>query len=92
MTVERLIKAIGMRIFIKYYDYFKRGTDVIGKLEDEGFTLKSCRSRQSKAQKVFRENLQIQVLDMVITANSKVSQETKSKAEVFLKEEYKTQN
>jgi len=89
VTVEKHIKAIGMRIFIKYYDFFKRGTDVINKLEDEGFTLKSCRSRQSKARKVFREDLQIQALEMVVNAK-KVDTETRINAEVLLKEEYKS--
>ncbi len=88
MTVERLITAIGMRIFIKYYDYFKRGVDIINKLEEEGFTLKSCRSRQSKAQRIFRENLQVEALEMVVNAtSSKVSEETKNKAIELLRKE-----
>ncbi|HPM48184.1 MAG TPA: hypothetical protein PL056_14050 [bacterium] len=91
MTVERLMTAIGMRIFIKYYDYFKRGIDIINKLEEEGFTLKSCRSRQSKAQRIFRENLQVEALKMVLNAN-KVSEETKNKAIELLRSEKNERN
>lgn len=70
VTLDRLLKAIGMECFVNYYHHFAdsnlSSADIIEQMHSrEGYTEKSCRSRLSKARKVIGDGLSIQALTLI---------------------------
>jgi hypothetical protein len=61
-----LLNGIGKRVFIEYYNQFKSNDDPTSFLVQEGFTKNSERSRASKARYIFRNNLELEALQIVI--------------------------
>lgn len=83
-----LLRAIGMQFFIKYYDYFKKGISPKEMLSiiTEDFTDNSKRNRCSTANRIFREQRQIEALELITKAQD-IPQSTKNTAEALLIEE-----
>lgn len=83
-----LLRAIGMRFFIKYYDYFKKSISPKNMLSiiTEDFTENSKRNRCSTANRIFRENRQEEALELIVHAQD-IPQKTKDQANTLLKNE-----
>ncbi len=83
-----LLRAIGMQFFIKYYKYFKKGVSPKEMLSiiTEDFTDNSKRNRCSTANRIFREQRQVEALELITKAQD-IPQNTKNTAEALLKEE-----
>lgn len=83
-----LLRAIGMRFFIKYYEYFKKSISPKDMLSiiTEDFTNNSKRNRCSTAKRIFRENRQAEALELIAHAQD-MPQDIKNKAETLLKKE-----
>jgi hypothetical protein len=64
--LEALLNRVGTRVFVDYYDKFRElsAREVVAVLPRE-FTLKSRRSRTSKARRIFREGLDGDALRLI---------------------------
>lgn len=62
------LNKIGKSTFVDYYYVFKNDDDPISNLPQE-FTLNSRRSRTSKARSIFRDNLNLEALQIIISSN-----------------------
>lgn len=83
-----LLRAIGMSFFIKYYDCFKKRltpTETIS-IITEDYTLNSKRNRCSTANRIFRENREIEALELIINAQD-IPADIKEKAKLLLPQE-----
>jgi len=89
--LNRLIASIGMSTFVKYYDQFRNANisdqDMLDKLPQE-YTLKSRRTRVSKARRIFRERLELEALNAIRGA-SRVDEETRKQASEILNRQTK---
>lgn len=90
--LENILNRVGKATFIKYYYEFKNLNEleasdrtVVEKIE-ENYTLKSKMSRTSKAKRIFREELEINALEIIINS-PKVDLCTIEKAKKILLEE-----
>ena len=86
--LKRTIQSVGMKCFIQYFDTFSSPRysreDIIRTLENENnFTLKSCKSRASHAIRIFRENAELQALEIIINS-PRVDSAIKNEAEKIL--------
>ncbi|MBR1680916.1 hypothetical protein IJ707_03900 [bacterium] len=89
MDLERTLHSVGKAIFVKYYYFFKDDThysnsDLI-EIISENYTDKSKKSRTGHARMIFRNNLNIEALEIII--KSKVSEGTKLAAQELIQEE-----
>ena len=65
--LKRLINDVGMAVFVKYYWTFKElDRDKAIAAIEESITEKSKGTRTSKAHRVFKENVNIDVLTLII--------------------------
>lgn len=87
VNLEALLNKIGKKIFVDYYDVFKRDNNPEHALEKEGFTLASRRSRSSSARSIFKNNLQVEALNNII-ASIRIDMGTVKRAQDLLSEEY----
>jgi hypothetical protein len=82
----RLIKSIGQSTFVRYYREFANPSlsnqDVASMLPSE-YTLKSRKSRASKARRIFREGLEEDAL-ILIGDSERVDPETANRARELL--------
>ena len=81
--IKKLIKAVGMGFFIRYYYELKENdnqTTFTRIMED--YTKKSKRSRISKSHKIFKDNLNFDVLNLIIESK-RVPDSTRKEAEKF---------
>lgn len=76
----QLLSSVGMRFFVKYYDYLKswNASDIIDIVEED-YGEQDKRQRIEAAQIIFQKNLQ-QTSLMIISVSSKIDEDTKSKA------------
>jgi len=81
------LNKIGKSTFVDYYYVFKNDDDPISKLPQE-FTLNSKRSRTSKARSIFRDNLNLEALQIIISSN-RLDSELIEKAKEIYKNEIK---
>ena len=82
MDVNSLLKGIGIKVFIEYFQYFNdlsyTTADMIEILPNR-YTEKSRRTRTSKARTIIKEN-KLQEAFRYIINSQKISQEIKDKA------------
>ena len=84
-SVMEILNKIGKSTFIEHYYDFKFNRTAADELSED-FTMNSKRSRTSKARKIFRENLQIEALK-IIMASKRLDQMTVDRAkEIYDKE------
>jgi hypothetical protein len=82
MSLEDLIKTIGMKTFIKYYDKFKNNSlqEIKNYMKlHENYGLNSIRTKASTGKKIFRENMEKQALE-IISKSERVEYPTKKEA------------
>lgn len=72
--LENILNRVGKKTFIKYYYDFKNLNNlgesdkiVVEKIQED-YTLKSKKSRTSKAKRIFREGLEINALETIINS------------------------
>lgn len=83
--LKRTLQSVGMKCFIQNFDVFSSPrfshADMVEILENENdFTLKSCKSRANHALRIFRENSELEALEMIINS-PRVDSITKVEAE-----------
>lgn len=83
--LKRTLQSVGMKCFIQNFDVFSSPkfshADMVEILENENdFTLKSCKSRANHAIRIFRENSELEALEMII-GSPRVDSITKVEAE-----------
>ena len=86
-TLERHLQSVGMEAFVNYYDYFKKGYDAneLGKIIVENWQASGLPTRVSNARKIFKNNLQIEALEIIL--KSKKNNVIKQKTRDILKKE-----
>lgn len=92
LDVEVLLKIIGKRIFVEYYDFFEKlkhdeldPEDVVETLP-KYLTLKSRQTRTLKAKRIFQEGLEHKAIETIIRSN-KVDDETINLAKSIQKQQ-----
>ncbi|MGB4129990.1 MAG: hypothetical protein WBK59_03465 [Acholeplasmatales bacterium] len=75
-----LLKRVGMSTFVKYYQSFRTGVDVIF---EEEYTQGSINTKINTGRKIFRENLERIALE-IVTESRNTSAETRQKARELL--------
>ena len=86
MSLEDLIKTIGMKTFVKYYEKFKGNTvqEIIHFMKlNENYSINSLRTKASTGKRVFRENLEKKALE-IISNSERVEIEIREEAEKLL--------
>lgn len=84
---SRLIQSVGMKTFVKYYDYFKNdySTEEMMGIFEEDWKLESAKSKITKGKTIFRENRTKDVLEKIIKSNpNRIGTETIQKAKELL--------
>lgn len=87
--VEVLLRAIGKRVFVEYYDLFKSSSMSSADIADHlpsHYTLSSRRSRVSKARRIFSDGLHIEALRNV-ASSERVDQVASELAQEILQRE-----
>jgi hypothetical protein len=86
--MDELLKSIGMKTFIKYYDKFyleqysvQDIIQIMGLLES--YTYNSLRTKASAGKRIFREHLEREALTAIAQAE-KVDESTKKEAQILL--------
>ncbi len=88
--LARNLQSVGQACFVKYFELFASEpidrADIIETLKTETlYTEKSCISRTSHAQSIFRAGLGKEALKIVVSSNSPhVSEETRAKAKELI--------
>lgn len=87
MDLARILNSIGKSTFVKYYYNFRdKSRDECIMLFEEDFTDKAKGTRTGHAQRIFRENRQIEALNIIIKSN-RISDVTRNRAyEILLQE------
>ncbi|MBQ9845901.1 MAG: hypothetical protein IJO54_07450 [Oscillospiraceae bacterium] len=87
MDLLRVLNSVGKSIFVKYYYNFKnksRDACIIG--FEENFTDNAKSTRTGHAQRIFRENKNIEALEIIVSSN-RVDDFTRKKAiEILMRE------
>lgn len=87
MDLERILNSVGKSTFVKYYYDFKdKSRDECIKAFDEDYTDKAKGTRTGHAQRIFRENRNIEALRIIIASN-RLDFETVKKAKDILAKE-----
>jgi hypothetical protein len=87
VPLERLIRTVGMKTFVRYYDRFKNNSaqEIIHELQaHENYTLNARRAKASTGKRIFREHLEIQALEIIAKAKL-VDEQTREAALALLK-------
>ncbi len=84
MDLNRTLNSIGKSTFVKYYFSFKIMSceECIAQFEED-YTDKAKRTRTTHAQRIFRENKQLEALDIIIQSN-RVDSNTRNRAKEIL--------
>ena len=89
MDLIRTLNSVGKSTFVKYYYNFKtQSRDECIVAFEENYTEKAKSTRVGHAQRIFRENKNIEALEIII-ASSRVDVETWKRAKEILLEEQK---
>ena len=86
LQLEVLIKAIGMKTFIEYYDNFKNDSpqEITHYINlHENYALNSIRTKVSGGKKIFKENMEMQALE-IISKSERVEEQIREKALILL--------
>ena len=87
MDLERTLNSVGKSTFVKYYyDFRDKSRDECIKAFSEDYTDKAKSTRTGHAQRIFKENKNIDALRIII-ASKRVEFETIKKAEEILAKE-----
>lgn len=87
MNLRKLLKDVGMAVFIKYYyDFKSKENKECVSIIEEPYTPKSKSGRTSKAKQIFRNDLQIDAL-RTITNSNRIDESIIKKAKEILREE-----
>ena len=87
MDLERTLNSIGKSTFVKYYYNFRdKSRDECIRVFDEDYTDKAKSTRTGHAQRIFRENRNIEALKIIVASN-RVDFETTKKAKESLAKE-----
>ncbi len=78
-----LLKRIGKRVFVQYYEAFRQENIPNTIFNGENFTEKSKNSRKSKARKIFKNGWDRRALQMVVDS-VKTNQEARARAKILL--------
>ncbi len=82
-SLANLLKGIGKRVFVQYYEEFRQENVPNTVFNGENFTEKSKNSRKSKARKIFKNGWERKALQMVLDS-IKTNHEVKARAKVLL--------
>jgi len=91
MSLEDLIRTIGMKTFIQYYDKFKgiELKEIIDHMRlHENYRSSSIRTKASTGKRIFREKLEKQALE-IISKSEKADKQTINGALELLKKNFK---
>jgi len=80
--LETLIKTIGMKTFVEYYDNFKNNSlqEITHYMNlHENYAPNSIRTKVSVGKKIFKENMEIQALE-IISKSERVEEQIREKA------------
>ena len=70
MDLIRTLNSVGKSTFVKYYYNFKnKSREECIDLFDENYTDKAKATRTGHAQRIFRENKNIEALDLILQSN-----------------------
>ena len=87
MDLIRVLNSVGKATFVKYYNNFKtKSREECIALFDEPYTDNAKSTRTGHAQHIFRENMQVEALQIIVDSN-RVTAEMKKQAEKLLQEE-----
>ena len=87
MDLIRTLNSVGKSTFVKYYYSFRdKSRDACIMAFEEDFTDKAKSTRTGHAQRIFKENKNIEALEIIIASN-RVDAETQRKAREILREE-----
>ena len=87
MDLVRVLNSVGKSTFVKYYYSFRdKSRDECIMLFDEEFTDKAKSTRTGHAQRIFRENKQIEALSIIADSN-RVDDSTRKRATEILRQE-----
>ena len=87
MDLERTLNSVGKSTFVKYYyDFRDKSRDECIKAFSEDYSDKAKGTRTGNAQRIFRENKNIDALRIIIASN-RVELETIRKAKEILAKE-----
>lgn len=87
MDLIRTLNSVGKSTFVKYYYNFKnQSRDECILRFDENFTDKAKSTRTGHAQRIFRENKQLEALTIIIQS-PRVDSSTHERAKEILKQE-----
>ena len=90
MDLISALNSIGKRAFVKYYfDFKNKSIDACLASFEENYTHQGKYTRVVNAKRIFRENLQIQALE-IISGADRVDEGTKTKAKTLLSLERST--
>ncbi len=87
MDLIRILNSVGKSTFVKYYHSFKNKSreECIMQFEED-FTDKAKHTRTGHAQRIFREDMHIEALKIIVDS-ARVDEETRKKAKEILAEE-----
>lgn len=90
MDLLRTLNSVGKSTFIKYYYNFKNKSreECIGGF-DENYTDKAKSTRTGHAQRIFRENMHFEALNIIIESKRVDSMTINRAREIMLKEKSK---
>ena len=87
MSLEDLIRTIGMKTFVDYYDKLKNNSvnEIIDYMKlHENYAINSIRTKASTGKRIFRENLNLNALE-IISKSDRVDNKTREGALKLLK-------
>jgi hypothetical protein len=87
MTIEDLLKTIGMKTFVQYYDKFKNNStqEIIQYMKlHENYSINSIRTKASTGKRIFKENMERSALE-IISKSERVEYQIKNEALILLK-------
>ena len=82
MTLEDLIRTIGMKTFVEYFDKLKNDDlqDIIHYMKlHENYSINSVRTKTSTGKRIFREKLEKEALE-IISKSERVDEKTRKEA------------
>ena len=82
-SLANLLKGIGKRVFVQYYEEFRQENVPISIFDCENFTEKSKQTSRSNARTIFKNGWEKRALQMVIDSE-KTNHEIKARAKTLL--------
>ena len=81
--INRLLQSIGKAFFVEYFEVFANNEDPAKNIPADAYTDNSYRTRVSKINKVFRENLEVKALKIILDS-TRLDEETLIEAQELL--------